>query len=202
MKRAAIRTLACDAINATPINHADWTVGLGDTWEPTEASRCETCNEAIVGFGGERHDMADDTGECECKGHIGEQEGPMMSYWYPLAIDDTAEAARTIVDLPLCVVTVGGETGLALTGGGMDLTWEICEAFMLLGRLPPMHFASRLPQICGRGTSERDRWIAAGCIRSCTIAAQWARNGAANVRRTLQWGRDYETKREACKAAH
>lgn len=196
MKRGAVRNMSCDAIDAKPIDY-DWTKGYGETWECVEASHCQECNAVVIGREGDRHSDVDD--ESECPGHIG-GEGPMMSYYYPLAIEDTDAAARVIVDLPLCVVTVDGTTGLALTGGGMDLTWPICEAFMLLDHLPPLHFASKLPRMSGRGTSKRDRWIAAGCIRSCVVAAGWAKGGAAEVRRTLAWARKHEAERKAADA--
>jgi hypothetical protein len=100
----------------------------------------------------------------ECK-QFGEEvdsyesaEGPMMNYYYPLPSLPGSEydAAYTIRDLPLCIVrnlendTMPTDYALALTGGGMDLSWEICEAFMRLGFLPPMAFAD-LPAIAGRG---------------------------------------------------
>ena len=95
----------------------------------------------------------------------------MMNYYYPIDLDaerdDLEEAAKKLVDLPLCIVTFedSDTIALALTGGGMDLSWEICEAYMLLGYLPPLHFCD-LPGISGRGTSNRDKWIIAGCRRS------------------------------------
>lgn len=100
-------------------------------------------------------------------------EGPMMNYYYPLPTydGDPREDCKKLVDLPLCIVEFleedrDGRYALALTGGGMDLSWEICEAFMLLGYVPPAHFAADLPQMAGRGTSARDRWIIVGCRRS------------------------------------
>lgn len=91
----------------------------------------------------------------------------MMNYWYPVEITDVEEAAKKIVHLPLCVVQVKDdddelETGLALTGGGMDFSWEICEAFIRLGYAPPLHFAD-LPGIAGKRLSDRNRLILEGC---------------------------------------
>jgi hypothetical protein len=84
---------------------------------------------------------------------ISEAEGPMMNYWYPLEgiSDETeaSEAALGLSGLPLCVVEVDGSYGLALTGGGMDLSWEIAEAYVRLGMLPPVHFAD-LPSMAGK----------------------------------------------------
>jgi len=185
MRRKRMKTseMSCAAIHATPIDN-DWDgEKYAETWEYVEASRCEKCRKPIVGSGGDSHGAV--TGwDDDCKGHVPSTEGPMMNYWYPCDIDDTERAAKRIVDLPLCVVIVDGKTGLALTGGGMDLSWEICEAFMRLGFLPPLHFAD-LPAMAGRGTSSKDKWIARGCMRSCKVAASWAKRTGERVREML-----------------
>lgn len=189
-KRTAIRDLSCDAIEVKPRDF-DWTEGYGETWECWEACHCDQCNAVVLGREGDRHSDVDS--ESECRGALS-GEGPMMSYWYPVAIDDVEEAARAIVDSPLCVVQVNGETGLALTGGGMDLSWEICEAFMVLGHLPPLHFAD-LPGMAERGTSKRDQWIVAGCLKSCAVAASWATGRAKRIRRMVRAAREREATR-------
>lgn len=89
-------------------------------------------------------------------------EGPMMCYWYPVRSDDYdpedhATLAAQVRDLPLCVVYVDGTYGLALTGGGMDLSWEIAEAFIAIDYWPPLFVD--LPRMAGRGTSEADQRI-------------------------------------------
>lgn len=92
----------------------------------------------------------------------GYAEGPMMSYWYPLdGADpksvgpyghdfDAVEAAYRLHRHSLCLVQVGDDMGLALTGGGMDFTWDIAAAFVDLGYLPPLHFCD-LPAMAGSG---------------------------------------------------
>jgi hypothetical protein len=104
---------------------------------------------------------------------------PMMNYFYPLPDESRYGGAldkydaQAIINLPLCLVNLEtGEYGLALTGGGMDLSWEICEAYIRLGYLPPFHFCD-LPRMAGRGTSARDRAIIRGCKRSCDITIGW-----------------------------
>lgn len=71
-------------------------------------------------------------------------EGPMMNYYYPLDVCsrfDPKDAAINLVGVPLCLVEFeDGDYALALTGGGMDLSWEICEAFIRLDQYPPTHF--------------------------------------------------------------
>ena len=101
-------------------------------------------------------------------------EGPMMNYFYPVDNIDCESAARAISHLPLCVVELkDGTTGLALTGGGMDLSLEIVRAFVALGYYPPAHFA-RLSRMAGW---EKDPvWLEAlvCCQGSLEIAASWA----------------------------
>jgi len=177
-----VTEMSCQAVDVKPVDF-DPSVGFGDTWDYVEAVCCEKCGLAVVGSGGGSHADCDD--DADCDGYVPTSEGPIMNYWYPVEINDTEEAARLLVGLPLCVVTVSDATGLALTGGGMDLSWEICEAFMRLGMLPPAHFAN-LPGMAGRGTSAKDRWIASGCIRSCNVAAGWMQSRAARVRETLR----------------
>ena len=115
-----------------------------------------------------------------------------MNYWYPLndlyqirqilrdahALGPHA-AAIAIVDLPLCVVRVNDAWGLALTGGGMDLSWEIAAAYVALGYLPPTHF--RLPAMCGRGSSARDRFIISAYRRSCQVQIGWLKGREREV---------------------
>ena len=183
-------SLNCDAIDCTPIS-IDWREELDENnegWIAHEAFTCDACNRAVVthGTGGQDEhrdvertiEVTDEDGNTDdepntCRGHIS-AEGPAMNYWYPVRIDDCDDAARKIAHLPLCVVEFSdGRTGLALTGGGMDLSWEICAAFVALGYYPPLHFAE-LPGMAGRGTSDVDRALIAACVESCKIAEGWA----------------------------
>lgn len=88
---------------------------------------------------------------------------PMMNYSYPLPRGVRSTDLWHRVMSCTTVVVIDGEDYLALTGGGMDLTWEICEAYLNCGYWPPAHFAGRLPKMGGRGTSERDRMIINAC---------------------------------------
>lgn len=180
--------LNCDAIGVTP-QVIDWEKAMGENMEGYrvfECSQCQGCNRMVV---------SSSYGECEHKDIEHEvtvvvegeeeiqanecdatiyNEGPMMAYWYPIEGIDPEEAARLIAHLPLCVVQFEDErTGLALTGGGMDLSWEICEAFVALGYWPPLHFCD-LPRMSGRGTSDKDKALIQACMESCRIAEGWA----------------------------
>lgn len=159
------------AVETKPINY-DWSKGYGETWQPHEACRCDKCNAVLVGKGGgdEHRNIESDS---ECDGWVEEESGPMMNYYYPLpeGFMSVEWGADAIAGLPLCIVEFmetedcARSYGLALTGGGMDLSWEICEAFMRLGYFPPAHFAE-LPAMAGRGESKRDRAIISACRQS------------------------------------
>lgn len=105
----------------------------------------------------------------------------MMNYYYPLpdlhrVEDDPTVAASRIADLPLCVIEWQDDGyALALTGGGMDLSWEICEAFTRLGFLPPLHF-SDLPGIAGHPRDDNQHYTIRACMRSASVAENWARD--------------------------
>lgn len=114
-------------------------------------------------------------------------EGPMMNYWYPIDEQDSetrpfarsfnpVDAAGKLNDLPLCVVLVNGEYGLALTGGGMDLTWEICAAFIRLGMAPPLHFCD-LPAMAMEW-GPREQRVYEGCV----YTLEWVAEHANRVR--------------------
>lgn len=104
-----------------------------------------------------------------------------MSYWYPLGVSDLdpEEAARKIVGTSLCVVQVSGDYGLALTGGGQDLTWSIIEAFVRLGFLPPLDH-NQPPKMAGLNpNTEKNAYLLAACRQSFV---------EANERITFQLG--------------
>jgi hypothetical protein len=119
--------------------------------------------------------------------------GPVMNYHYPLPEfkysglgEREAQAILEQHGGPVTLALVGGEPVLALTGGGMDLSPEICRAYMLLGYLPPVHFAGDLPRMGGR-KSETDVWVAQGAVRACEVAVQWAQRSLERARGYLTW---------------
>jgi hypothetical protein len=184
-KLPSVRELSCDALHVTA-TYFDWTEKHGDSWECTECTACETCGAMIPNGNGELHSQIDENSECG--GVVPESEGPMMSYYYELPGARSGDAMQ-IAHLPLCVVdfTEGNRqdmVALALTGGGMDFSWEICEGFMRMGYLPPLAFCD-LPEM-GRGASAVDKWIVAGCLRSCSVASKQASYLAKRVRETVK----------------
>jgi hypothetical protein len=152
---------------------------LSTDYDYIVAPDCQAC-----GWGASYEDHEWVCANVDCDEHIVErdyEDGPIYNELYSLpsycSEDYNEEAATKIKDLPLCIITPGeqwyGEYGLALTGCGMNLGWEICEAYMRLGFLPPAQLCRQLPEMCGRGhetssgeASESDTWILAGCKRS------------------------------------
>lgn len=115
---------------------------------------------------------------------------PMMNTIYPLPYfeDDAGEAQFGLLTSPgnVCLVEVNGETYMALTGGGMDMSWDICGGYMLLGYLPPVEFAARLPDYAGQALSDRNLWILQGCLRSCEVNLLWAQQSVENAARQVR----------------
>lgn len=99
---------------------------------------------------------------------------PVMNYVYPLPLRDVPDDWTNLV-INTTIVLIAGEPHLALTGGGMDFSWEIVESYLRLGFFPPAHFCD-LPPMAGRGTSENDRAIIRACRESLAIRARWAKH--------------------------
>lgn len=113
-------------------------------------------------------------------------DGPMMNYFYPVSDytpGDMRDWAAKVADLPVCVVEIGDERGLALTGGGMDLSWGIAEAYVRLGYYPPVWLD--LPAMSGRGESAKDRAIASA------LATHYRTEVLRLERRTLELAQRY-----------
>lgn len=131
----------------------------------------------------------------EVRHHINDDDDdwqPQMNYAYPLdrePLDDW----KTHVVTCTCV-EIDGEHYLALTGGGMDLSWEICESYMRLGYFPPAHFAN-LPAMAGRGMSERDKWIIEGCRKSLQGMRDRAERALTSLDHLVKWAKEDEIER-------
>lgn len=166
-----VTELDADALDLSPVIVESW-AGLftGDT-EFYKVVPCGGCGRTT-----------DPQGTCqfaECEMFEDPQtEGPMMNYYYPLPeLVDEEAAAEALAGLPLCVVSFerGTRHGLALTGGGMDLSWEICEGFVRLGYLPPLHFV-RLPRMAGKRPTPGVWKVMEACERVVLVGLERLRN--------------------------
>ena len=187
-KRTPLKDLSGDAIDVQS-QDVDWTgddATFGtypDDWDYFEAQECDVCGRVRCTHGEEQ---CNDDGHGKCDGYMGSSDGPMMNFAYELPVCsymnfDPEEAAIKIADLPLCIVQRDDKFYLALTGGGMDLSWEICTAYLRLGFLPPVRFAD-LPRMSGRGTSKVDRYIISACMQSFKVAGSCAASGASRLK--------------------
>ena len=72
------------------------------------------------------------------------------------------------------IVEIDGSYYLALTGCGMDMTWEIVESYINLGYYPPAHFC-RLPCMAGKNLNKgtKDSEIIEICNESLKTAIGW-----------------------------
>jgi len=138
----------------------DWSKGYAETWEIIQPYDYED-------FEGIEEDAEEKLGYYDYD-NMQDSNTPMMSYFYPLPFheDFDQEDARAIKDICLCLVYFNDseEYALALTGGGMDLSWQIAEAHIRLGYLPPRHFVN-LPKFGGSTKDARKTVIINAFLR-------------------------------------
>lgn len=150
----------------------DWSQGYIDKWEVIQPFVYDDFSEESQGKNEEKTGYYDfDTMELN--------NAPMMNYLYPLKVTGHSfgmEDAKKLNGLNLCLVYFLDEEesdayALALTGGGMDLSWDICQGYIRLGFYPPVHF--RLPNFAGmRKTKGREAVIDA-CVKGREIVKTW-----------------------------
>lgn len=133
-----------------------------DTIEPVDPSDDGSIEEATEEANAKLHELYDENGDFQ----------PMMNYYYPLDAyhwREDPEGLQARLDLfgGACLLAeMDDKVVLTLMGGGMDLTWDICLAYILAGCLPPAHFASDLPEFAGMKLDTKHRIILAACERS------------------------------------
>jgi hypothetical protein len=196
------KELSSAALRSQPI-WIDWESLGPERYQAFAVDICDECKKPVLVESGQETHEECDLGS-KCKGSVDGDFGPAMNYFYPLPalargyqerVRDIIEVyprdAMRLAALPLCLVTLGEDEpwspgdihsneGLALTGGGMDLSWEICEYFMLLGFLPPTHFCD-LPEIRGLGESASDLRIISACKASLTREMRSASSGIGHL---------------------
>lgn len=180
-----------DYIDAKPMDF-DFGEGYGERWdtvEPFEEMGAEELIDFIRERTGEEAEIITGEDEDEKLDSLKDQArscaeaddfAPMMNYFYPID-GDPARLQAFLMDTCLVVVLIDDEPKLALAGGGMDLSWEICEAYIKLGYLPPAHFCE-LPKMAGRGKSEGDQVTMKLCLESLEMLAGWKTRAADRMR--------------------
>lgn len=161
---ADVSHLSVAVIDVTP-RHVDFGEGYGDTWTYTQAAECSECKEPMLAQDGESHHRELDP-RSACDGYVS-GSGPMMNFIYGLPeMPPDDEIVKALANLPLCIVSFphareGEDTFLALTGGGMNMSWYIIEAYVRLGYLPPAYFSP--PNFVGTRLTHDHRLLLEAC---------------------------------------
>lgn len=188
--------LTAAAIFATPL-HTDWSEGYAERWNViypsfdslSAAELHDFLDEAGVDFSDVERDedtepdwdddyldALRDLAREEVMDNQTDNYVPMMNYRYPLPDYDGVPEDDQVKLRDTCLVLVefDGEYFLALSGGGMDLSWEIARAYMLLGYLPPLHFVRDLPRFAGQEDSDDAQFeVLAAAKEAADVAARW-----------------------------
>ncbi len=175
-------SLAAVDVNSVPFDFAD---GFGDTWEEVSVGllRCGECSTHFVDDPLEEGDPCAFTG-CDTGTLERPECAPMMNYYYALPYyEGDPEADQLTLYQSSANVVLIRMMGidhdedayyLALSGGGMDLSWDICHAYILLGYAPPLQFCN-LPDFAGQDNKREPFWtILKACLRSAKAVEQRA----------------------------
>ncbi|PWC98028.1 hypothetical protein TSO5_03210 [Azospirillum sp. TSO5] len=110
---------------------------------------------------------------------------PMMNYFWPVELGygvELEEAATMIDQHAGCATLVYVESldthGIALSGGGMDLSWDLAAAYLCCGCVPPLNILSGLPHMKER-SNEVIKHIVEVCIPK---AAEFMEDRANSLR--------------------
>jgi len=119
---------------------------------------------------------------------------PMMNYIYPCRQDLSEDQMREIAErYNITFVRITDERCaeydeiyMALTGAGMDFTWDIAAAYVMQGCLPPLMFC-RLPMYAGMRMNTERRKILAACKESIRWAEGTLRALKLELRKVRAW---------------
>lgn len=185
--------LFCDAVDVKPLNY-DFGKGYAEEWDTVYPDvddwTIKQCREWLdeqgrdeTSFGMESDSEDEQEWQSTVRDCMLESENyaPMMNCIYPLPdLRHSEQEAQALIEDTNCVIVLIRKDErypdtpyMALSGGGMDLSWDICRAYMLLGYLPPVHFC-RLPAFAGKKLNGEAEWVVNGCVKSCEIAKNQA----------------------------
>lgn len=190
-----IKNLKCDAVGEQT-RAFDFGSGYPEKWDYLEVNVCEECG-GIYSSHNPCHRDPETGEEKECKYSDGDSpEGPMMNYLYGFdgpGPDFDEDTASKIKENAMCLVQLDDDYDrvyLALTGGGMDMSWTIAETYILLGYLPPA--CLRLPKMAGMPLNKGTKLIIAALRRSYEISKTWAGSRIAELENVVEWLRERE----------
>jgi len=120
---------------------------------------------------------------------------PMMNFFYPLpeferkhlSDDKIKKALDAAGSVTLVHKVPEDEYGLALTGGGMDLSWDIVKGYIALGYLPPLHFCESLPHFGGMKLGPDEKLVIDACRLSAEHVGQRAEIAEDSIDHLEKW---------------
>jgi hypothetical protein len=188
-----VRDLSTRAIDETS-RDIDWSEGWGTTWEEVNP----TSEMSVAQLRGKLKDIGADFGPDDDAATLRETleyNGspddyiPIVNAYYPLP-GFRGDPERTQLALEGAYLSValvklydgdGGEDyALALTGCGMDLSWDIAAAHIVCGYLPPAWL--RLPSMSGDKFDAKHRTIIAALRRTAQIRIRRSRYDLQDLR--------------------
>ena len=175
-----IDDLYYSAINVQSTNF-NFGAGYSETWEdvPLSYFTCPTCD-----FVGDGAWELEDCPHCNGGTILERPEvSPMMNYRWELPgyggdpESDQLRLYQSRVNMVLIKI-IGGEDAedeyaLALSGGGMNLAWDIAQAYILLGYVPPITLYDSLPLFAGQDNSQEPF---ASVLKACFQGLENSRN--------------------------
>lgn len=144
--------------------------GYGESWDivPPEVDRCDNMECELYRLEVKPKVTQDGENVCpKCKESTVEEypdpedpsyPEPMMNAVWPIHLpyrmtEDEAAKRLNECSISMCLIRIEGSDyeestyALAMTGGGMDMSWSIAAAYIALNCLPPHHL--RLPHYAG-----------------------------------------------------
>lgn len=195
--RTILSDMSCDSVAAVPVDYDFGCSGAAITTPWSQVLPVYTTREeALQWFKVSGYDLSGDEQEYsldQLNEAIGERCSdndlcvPMMNYYYPVNLGDVPEKIQGRLHLygGSCVLVMLDENPvLVLTGGGMDMTWDIVWAYVLCGNLPPTHFC-RLPWQ-GEKMSLENRLIIEACKKSVRVHKSWLTRTTADLARRVK----------------
>jgi hypothetical protein len=115
----------------------------------------------------------------------GWREAPAMPWAWPLPdFNLSAEESQARLDLygsGIRLFSVNGDVVLGLNGGGWDMSWDICYAYLLLGYLPPLEVVQNLKWEERSPLDDKKAYILSGAARTHSVVAYQLQQSERNL---------------------
>lgn len=193
--------LSYENIDVKPVTFCDWSGTFGERWEtiPPDFSDVKSAKKFLDYQGYDYYARDESETDEEYERRLTEQAEdawqdsecgiPMMNYYYPIELRHEADVQQLQMKMFIdggatALVEFEGKPVIVLTGGGMDLSWDICLAYILCDSYPPVHFCD-LPQFAGQSDSDKNLTIIAACQKSCQGLKERAERAASRLDNVL-----------------